>query len=101
MLPEGRDVEFERHESSNNILWLNEVSHESKLEAIRLGAPVWQVHHYQQIQDASKQILSRNPEFYQFFDKIRIGRLLNNVLNNRQSIRKVFQLYYALVWLYR
>lgn len=41
MLPEGRDVEFERHESSNNILWLNEVSHESKLEAIRLGAPVW------------------------------------------------------------
>ena len=98
--PKNRNVAFERHEPKANIDWLTKVSGESKREAIRLGAPAWQVHNYRNIQNLSKEILAGHPEFFESFDKVRTMRLLNNVHNNRQNIRKVFQFYYSLVWLY-
>jgi len=100
-LPNRKDVEFERHSSSNNIEWLYSISKESKQEAVRIGAPAWQVHHYPAIQERSKSIVSKNPEFYEYFDQTKVRRILGQKHNNRQNIRKVFQLYYSLVWLYK
>jgi hypothetical protein len=97
----SNNVKFERHAGQVNFDWLNTISPESKKEAVRTGAPAWQIHHYRNIQEEAKSILTKKPEFYEFFDKLKTSRLLNNKLNNRQSIRKVFQLYYALVWLYK
>ena len=99
-LTKSRDVTFESYKNTSNIDWLSKVSEQSKKEAISLGAPAWQVHNYQDIQKLSKIIISKHPEFFNSFDKIRVMRLLSNRLENRQNIRKVFQIYYALVWLY-
>lgn len=99
--PDCKKVEFDHHTVKNSIPLLSGYSKSSKEEAIRIGAPVWQVHNYRQIQQYAKEIILKNPEFYGYFDKVKVLRLLNNKLENRQNIRKVFQLYYSLVWLYK
>jgi hypothetical protein len=95
------NVSFEKDQVATAHPWLNQISAESKAIAIRIGAPAWQVQHYPSMQEKAKHVLSRHPEIYEYFDKTRIRRLLNSKHSNRQAIRKVFQLYYALVWLYR
>lgn len=82
--------------------WMPKVSSESRVKAREMKAAVWQVETYPLIQKSCLEILEEHGnDFFQYYDRTQVMRLLNNVLNHRGVIRSVFQLYGCLIALYR